>query len=68
MSRVFIPVGPLKQNKVRLDIHELFLSGDAKSGNENEIRLIWTSKGKQVRKNIGTKRHKHTTHKYERGR
>jgi len=47
MSRVFIPVGPLKQNKIRLDIHELRVSGDDK-GNENEIRLLWTSKGKQV--------------------
>jgi len=47
MSRVFIPVGPLKQNKIRLEIHELRVSGDDK-GNENEIRLLWTSKGKQV--------------------
>lgn len=50
MSRVFIPVGPLKQNKIRLELHELRVSCDDKNANENEIRLVWTSKGKQVRK------------------
>lgn len=48
MSRVFIPVGPLRQSKIRLELYELQLSSDTKSGNENELRLIWTSKGKQV--------------------
>jgi len=48
ISRVFIPVGPLKMSKIRLDIYELRLSGDTKSGDQNEVRLIWTSKGKQV--------------------
>lgn len=48
MSRVFIPVGPLKISKVRLEVHQLRVSGDTKTGDQNEIRLIWTSKGKQV--------------------
>ena len=48
MSRVFIPVGPLGQSKIRLELFELRLSSDGQSGNENELRLVWTSKGKQV--------------------
>ena len=50
MSRVFVPVGPLRQSKIRLEIFELRVSSDTQSGNENELRLIWTSKGKQVQR------------------
>jgi hypothetical protein len=48
MSRVFIPVGPLKISKVRLEVYQLRRSGDIKTGDQNEVRLVWTSKGKQV--------------------
>ena len=48
MSRVFIPIRPLKQSKIRLEIFELVASHEATTGNENEIKLIWTSRGKQV--------------------
>ena len=51
LSRVVVPVGPLKQDKLRLDIHGLTLgSHKSGSGNISDITLIWSSKGKQMGK------------------
>jgi hypothetical protein len=52
MSRVFIPVKPLHASKVRLEIYQLRVTSELDRGDENEIRMLWTSKGKQVHDSI----------------
>ena len=52
MSRVFIPVKPLQASKLRLEIYQLRVTSEHDRGDENEIRMLWTSKGKQVHNSI----------------
>lgn len=49
ISRIVVPVGPLKMDKLRLNIDELRV-GDRRYGNSFDLSPVWTSKGKQMGK------------------